>query len=719
MIHNLFINKKSSYKIKWMHLWNFLFLSLYIINLLDFSLIPHIKIIYQLIGFLYLVFLPGFLFLKTVSKEEMDSSYMMILSVVASIFILMLLGFLANYILPSIGIEQPLSKNVLFLMIFIFCILLTMLYYSKKNKNNIYVTDYISDKALLLAIFIPIIPLIGTKYQDYYFQDNLFNVVMVAYIALYTLLYSIDIIKNSNNEHLIIFFISLGLLYQYSLISHYIFGYDTHFEYFTTNQVLNNAVWNPAAFAFGTNQMLSSTVYPVYFVKLLDISLTYFLKFVYPVLFSFVPFAVYLLYRNLTNKKFAFLSVLFFMFQPFFFSQMIMNFKQGIAEIFFATFFLLIFYKKIDETTKTVYMILCFFSVVVSHYGISYFLGGYLILYTTATYIINSYSSKHTHFLLKNTKTIIYFVLLASWGIHLALSSTNGLIHLFVKIYDSINADFFSLDNRHPSVLSELGMNPDEFDFLRKVNANVIRFTHFTILIGAAKMCYDYYKKRDILIDTIIFTSISIIILLMCIFLPYFSQVMQVGRIYHVTLFVLVLSFSYGFSTLIHELLKILNFSVKRTYSNTTLYSTIALFLTIFLLLQTGLIHYFSDQQSPVAISPQSHDPAALNLAYTHTSEVHSAGWLSNHKSSYRVYADPIAKQHVLTSYGNLLYNQNFIANNTKTGYTYLRFVNTEYGDIPSIVNYKVVSLNLQDTDISSSNKIYSNNLSHVYFKSE
>ena len=54
--------------------FHLVFLGLYIFNLLELNDLEFIQLIYQLFGFFYITFLPGYLFVNLFVKNEMDIS---------------------------------------------------------------------------------------------------------------------------------------------------------------------------------------------------------------------------------------------------------------------------------------------------------------------------------------------------------------------------------------------------------------------------------------------------------------------------------------------------------------------------------------------------------------------------------------------------------------------------------------------------------------------
>ncbi len=120
------------------------------------------------------------------------------------------------------------------------------------------------------------------------------------------------------------------------------------------------------------NAMLSVTILPTLYSNFLDIDINWVFKIFYPVLFSVTALALYDIYRNELGERFAWLSTFFFMAIPVFYTVMTSLMKQPIAEIFMALTMLAMLSKNLGPTPKLIMMMGFGFSMVVSHYAISY-----------------------------------------------------------------------------------------------------------------------------------------------------------------------------------------------------------------------------------------------------------------------------------------------------------------------------------------------------------
>jgi uncharacterized membrane protein len=171
---------------------------------------------------------------------------------------------------------------------------------------------------------------------------------------------------------IVIFVISLALLYQRTLISEYLTGSDIQLEFIVYRLSLDGFYWSPLANLTAYNSAISCTILPVTYTSLLAIDGVSLFKFVWPLLFSIVPVALYQVYRQQVDNKMAFLSVFFFMSLFTFFTEMTYLGKQAIAEIFFVLLILLLIDFKIKPQIREILVIVFGVLLVLSHYSLSY-----------------------------------------------------------------------------------------------------------------------------------------------------------------------------------------------------------------------------------------------------------------------------------------------------------------------------------------------------------
>ena len=191
------------------------------------------------------------------------------------------------------------------------------------------VEDILSPSVLFLCL-IPFFSIFGTYLLNGY-GNNTLQMVLLIIIAIFPLITLKWIPKNL--YPLVIFVVSLSLLFHTSLVSSYIWGADLNSELITANYVLKNALWYPSIEG-DYNAMLSVVLLSPIYSILSNLSLIWCFKIIYPVIFSLVPVGLFVVYNKLTNNKIAFLACIFFISVNAFFTTLPATARQEVARTF-------------------------------------------------------------------------------------------------------------------------------------------------------------------------------------------------------------------------------------------------------------------------------------------------------------------------------------------------------------------------------------------------
>ncbi len=249
----------------------------------------------------------------------------------------------------------------------------------------------ISPTALFLYL-LPFLAIFGTYIINHY-NNNLAIMLLIVIIGIIIYLGAINKIS-SKYYVLTILVISVSLVFQNSLISPYLSGYDIQREYFFANYIFNIASWSPFSSSItntigsewlSLNSILSVTILPTIYSRVLNLDLLWVYKIIYPLLLSLLPLGLYKIFKDQTNDRIAFLSTIFFVSNYSFFFNMLNLMREVIAEIFLVLFILIIISNK-KSNSKILILLISIMALTVSHYGIAYL---FLFLLVTV-YIINS-----------------------------------------------------------------------------------------------------------------------------------------------------------------------------------------------------------------------------------------------------------------------------------------------------------------------------------------
>ena len=179
----------------------------------------------------------------------------------------------------------------------------------------------------ILSVVIIALGIIGAR-----LQNNIPLYMMLATIIAALLL----VVFNKVNEKqypFLVFGITLGLVYQVTLLSNYLIGTDIHYEYYFALQTYENMSWN-YAIPHSYNAAVSISVFIPIMARILHIPLEWAFKLIPPLFISCVPVVAYHIFKKEFDTKTAFLSVFFFISVPTMFLELSGLAKQAIAELF-------------------------------------------------------------------------------------------------------------------------------------------------------------------------------------------------------------------------------------------------------------------------------------------------------------------------------------------------------------------------------------------------
>lgn len=686
----------------------------------------------QIIAFFYLVFIPGFIFLKILKLDELRTIDKILLSIGLSIALLMFIGFFTNALYPIIGISEPLSTLPLILTLGIITAVLAIISYYRNNKSSVPASlikpSKFFPRALLLT-FIPVLAIFGAL-----FNNSTLLVLMIAIIAI--LIITIALSKKLISSQLypiIIIIIAVSLLFHFSLISKYLTGWDVFLEVYVYNVTKFNSFWNPnIVFNPATlNGMLSITILPTIFSNISNIQGEWVFKIIYPLLFSFVPLTLFRTWEKQTGKLVAFLAAFFFMFSPKFYDTSEM--RQVIAELFLALLLYLIVNKKIPGRKRVMLSVVFGAALVISHYSTSY-----IFLFTIGFAWFFSYISKNVELKsrgISSSFVLLLFVMAFFWYTYVSSAPLNALGGFVNNIMNSFSIDFFNLASRGGSLYAFT--NPlSAPSFLYLMGNLVAKIPYLFIVIGFLGLFVNRIKNNRTRFDReyVWMITANTAILFAVIVVPQFGPGLVTTRFFHLTLFLLAPLCIVGGETFFKAAKKIISMISGKTnlLKKIKAISLVTIVLVTVFLFKTGFLYEVagdipsSPSLSKTRMEMSNNTDVIISLVdfYVPEQDVFSAVWMSkiiNQESI--IYADDISKLKVLVGYGMINPKRIYKLNENVTIYPaehiYLRYENIIYGQLRN-VRFETERTEASDiSEISSLltnvNKIYSNGFSEVY----
>lgn len=634
----------------------------------------NIPFLRESVGLIVILYFPGALILRILKIQENDLNKNLLYCVGLSISTISFIGFFVSYFYPLVGIVKPLSLIPLLSTITLVLLLFSIISYIRdKGFSNInfklfnfekkaivaslfslvnYVRDNVYsiinfklfnfDKKVLCLMLIPFISIFGSYLITFY---NIYWLTMIMIILLGVIILLASFGKIPVKLYpLTIFVISISLLFQNSLISTYISGFDVQSEIYVTKMVISNLKWNPFSLASSSTpttagvffnyaySLTSVTVLPAIIQIITEIDVIYIYKIIYPLIFSLVPLGLYSLFKREFNYKTSFLAVIFFMSVYAYYFNMLSLMREIIGEVFFILIILLLLDKKLLNAPKSILLVIFTVCFITSHYGLAYLFLPSLIFVTIYMYLFDKKSLKKSN--LSINFLLLYTVLISFWYL---FTSNSVIFILIVNIIHNI-ASTITTEFLNPTASQGLGIILSHNYLINNLNKYLNIITQIFIAIGIGSLILNKYITRineDVIKDSItkinkvflLFAIVSFFICIASIILPNFSVALDTVRIYQFTLFFLApLGIIGG--------ILILNLVTKNNDKSVKLLS---IFLVIFLFFNTGLVNEITKvPYGPTIAFNNINDPPLFT-----ESEVNAAQWLDTYKiNNSMVYSD-------------------------------------------------------------------------------
>lgn len=527
-----------------------------------------VPVLRQLIGFIYLTFIPGMLILRILRVHNLGTVKAVLYSVGLSIAFTMFSGLFINTLFPYLGISKPISSWPLTLTLVMFTVILFIVAYLRDRGFQPLRTIHDEREKpplspSLLLILLPILAILGALLVTFR-QDNTLLLLLIPLLALVLVLVALSRFIPPRVYPLAIVMIALALLFHKTLLSVYLCGADIQVEYYYQNLILTNSHWD-SSLSTNLSAMLSIMMLCPIYSLLLGIDSAWLLKIIYPLIFSMVPLALFEVYREQIDARKAFLATFFFMSMAVFFIDMTALARQQIAELFFVLLMLLMVDRRVTRPQKSVLAVIFAMSLPVSHYGLAYIAVAFFVLGWTLLLLLKnpkmsnwwqrlsqrpSPSSTNPNLAVSNsevrsslsvlsgTLVCLYVGFLLAWSIYTSSGSVfNTIVNIGNSIYFSMG-EFLNPINRETLVGSALGLDFGQVSILGKAFRVIQYLTQAFIVVGFIKLLLKprEFKFRP---EIIALTIVSALILLACILVPLFAAFLSVTRFYHITLILL------------------------------------------------------------------------------------------------------------------------------------------------------------------------------------
>jgi uncharacterized membrane protein len=687
-----------------------------------------IPLIRQFIGFVFLIFVPGIIILRILKLHKLNNIETVLYTIGLSLATLMFTGLLMNTVFPILGISEPISTAPLIITITAVVSILCVLCYIRDKD---YVEAVHTNASQLLSspvLFLCMIPFLAVfrTYLVNFYENNLLLILMFVIISAIVLLIGFDIFIQKKLYPLAIFIITISLLFHNSLISNYIWGWDIHYEYYISNNVLTKSVWD-STIPSSVNAMLSVVMLIPIFSDITGMNITWVLKIIYPLLFSFLPLGLYSVFQKQTNDKIAFIACFFFVSVSIFYTEMLTLARQQIAELFLILLILLMIDKDMDKMTRSFLFIVFSISLAVSHYGLSYIfmavlISAWLLLVSSENPWIqqlmddfyfkiirrkdekpinSSVITKLTRRTISSNLVMIFVVFTLIWYMNISGSASfNPVIRIGNHIISNIRTDFLNPESVEGlSLLMETGKPT----LISQINRIINYLNQIFIIIGVLILLID--KNNRFGKEYTTFSMLNLIILFFGVSVPFFASALNMTRLYHITIIFLAPFCVIGGIVALKAICKVGLVWTDKTERESM--KVLSVYFIIFFLYQTGFLFQIVNGTSGSISLDNAYDSPRFN-----DQEVLGAKWLTEVKSIPPIYADDYRLLLLIsfewTQVKSIPFNVNLMA---KDSYLYFGTLNTLKDKLITRNKY-VNSKNM----VYNKNKIYTNGGTQVYY---
>lgn len=616
----------------------------------------HIPILRQIIGFIYLTFVPGILILRILKLHKLSNIEALLYSVALSVATLIFTVLCMNMAYPLFGVSNPISLLPLIVTISAVISMLCILCYVRdkdfSNPSFIEINDLFSSQSLILYL-IPFLGIFGPFLMTIY-NFNMLQMTLIIIVAILPVLVAFDKLIVKDLYPVAVSAVALSLLLHRSLMGQYLWGGDVLVEYYFANKVITNSIWDPTI-PSNANVALSVTILPSIFSKIIALDLAWFFKFVCPLLFSLAPLGLYRVFQKQVGDKIAFLACFFFMSNSGFYHTMPTVARQEIATLFLVSLLLVIVNNRITASARALLIIVFAFSTIVSHYALSalyvliFILSWLIFLICQASKIrglignfrfkFNERKEKHiSNSSLLERRTIslnfvlFYTISMLSWSMYVGGGQVFDVITIFSgKIIKSFFTEFGSPEKVQAIYLLTLKLSWVESG-LKVVHL----ISQFFIAVGILRVllkCEDVEFSKD-------YCALSVansIVFIFAIFTPYFGATMQTVRIYDILLLVLAPFCILGGATVFKIGNRIRQGVLKYKKADFPL-KILSLFVVVFLLINSGWLNVVV-KENPLPYRAFAMDNS-IDFPLFNEREMFGVRWLLTSRVNYPIYAD-------------------------------------------------------------------------------
>jgi uncharacterized membrane protein len=629
-----------------------------------------VPLLRQIVGFVFITAIPGMLLIKILRVDLSSKITRMLVVVGLSIAFVVSVELVANALYPLVGITTPLSVVPMEATLLFSTTILCVLAYIRRDISVSLdfwaVGEHFSKRDVILCLFLlslSVLSILGAT-QITIWDNNVITLVFLAILPIVPILVGFNAIREKLYPFAIVT-VAVSLLFHNSLISNYLVEWaDVSWEYYFSNQVLTNSIWN-SAISSNFNAATSIVILAPVFAQTCSMSLSLVFKILYPLLYALVPLGIYQVVRKQTDEKAAFLASFLFAATYHFFTGSLGQNRFQVAALFFVLFLLVITEESTDLKKVSLSIVFSLF-VIVSHYALASIFFVIVVLSLLITALMPKWRAKIPNFKSFLTFGLLYSVAAFAWFMNV---SNGSVLRNLASIVHDVPFDFFThfLDLSLTQGLQIVVAEPKTP--LLQITKGLYLVAQILIAIGVLKvLLIKRLSLEKIRINSkfLLLSLGSFVVAFAGLIVPHWAATLNTIRLYHIGLLFLapfcIIGGITAFLIIENLLSKIFGSRLVKNRQASAI-KVLSIFFAMYLIFSTGLVFELSGQ--PVSFSLLSLSRPDAWRAHFDATEIKAATWLNDHRAATADLRGDFNSAHLLMMVSGIFYPLKEDANGT------------------------------------------------------
>lgn len=338
----------------------------------------------QLVLFPMLMVVPGLLLLNALRVPGASVAAFPLYIPAASLIVLLASGLAVNLIGPLVGVAAPLRPAPMLVGLQLVCLGLLLAGLTAPLSTAIPRPAWPSARWLAMSMVLPLLAAVGALRLNHGAGATVAVVaLLVCLLVLVAAALTADRLDVTRLS-VLLFTVSLAMMWAFSLRSDLVYGYDIATEIFTVHQTVAAGVWHTGPHPDAYGAMLSLTILPAELHAVTGISDLLVLKLAYPAIFAIFPVGIFTIATRFLPYRWAFIAAAFVLVQGGTAQQLPALARQEIAFLLFLALVGALLEIGIPAFPRVALVCAFGIGVVLSHYSTAYFmfimLGGALVV---------------------------------------------------------------------------------------------------------------------------------------------------------------------------------------------------------------------------------------------------------------------------------------------------------------------------------------------------